>query len=167
MRFNVSQQLKAPVGVVRAYDIDGRLGNELVTGRATFTRTAAGILVQAECQTKAVWTCGRCAGPYTQLMTLEIEEEFIPAYDMVSRARVEIDEETYRIDASHTLDLAEAVQEGALLASPIKPLCRSNCAGLCPVCGANLNEATCTCAARSGHAALAELGRRWTERQAI
>ena len=31
------------------------------------------------------------------------------------------------------------------LALPVKPLCRDDCAGLCPRCGADRNEAPCGC----------------------
>jgi DUF177 domain-containing protein len=27
----------------------------------------------------------------------------------------------------------------------MKPLCRADCQGLCPVCGTNLNKGTCSC----------------------
>jgi uncharacterized protein len=33
------------------------------------------------------------------------------------------------------------------LALPMKPLCKDDCKGLCPLCGANWNRDTCTCKA--------------------
>ena len=39
----------------------------------------------------------------------------------------------------------EAVRACVLLEVPAKVLCREDCKGLCPVCGANLNHGTCTC----------------------
>jgi uncharacterized protein len=45
------------------------------------------------------------------------------------------------------LDLVPMVRELALLDAPSAPLCRPDCAGLCPVCGVNLNELSCTCEA--------------------
>jgi len=48
------------------------------------------------------------------------------------------------------------------LALPVKPLCREDCAGLCPRCGADRNEAPCTCedvSPSSPFAALAALRR--------
>jgi len=38
------------------------------------------------------------------------------------------------------LDLAAWARDGVALALPDKILCRADCAGLCPVCGKNLNE---------------------------
>jgi uncharacterized protein len=45
------------------------------------------------------------------------------------------------------LDLLPMVRELALLDAPESPLCRPDCAGLCPVCGIDLNETTCNCEA--------------------
>lgn len=44
-----------------------------------------------------------------------------------------------------SLDLTEAVREDILLALPQGCLCRDDCRGLCPSCGQNLNEGTCSC----------------------
>ena len=45
-----------------------------------------------------------------------------------------------------TLDLGEAVREELALAVPPFVLCREDCAGLCPRCGADLNAGPCQCA---------------------
>lgn len=44
------------------------------------------------------------------------------------------------------IDLADAVREEVALAAPGFPLCRPDCAGLCPRCGADLNQGPCACA---------------------
>jgi uncharacterized protein len=58
------------------------------------------------------------------------------------------------------LDLSAFLHEIVALALPVKPLCREDCAGLCPRCGADLNNDPCECAevpADSPFAALAAL----------
>jgi len=45
------------------------------------------------------------------------------------------------------LDIGPVVREAVLLSSSMKALCREDCRGLCPVCGINLNDETCGCAA--------------------
>lgn len=45
------------------------------------------------------------------------------------------------------LDLLPMVRELALLDAPESPLCRPDCAGLCPICGVDLNETSCSCEA--------------------
>ncbi|MBR1829797.1 MAG: DUF177 domain-containing protein, partial [Atopobiaceae bacterium] len=58
------------------------------------------------------------------------------------------DEEDDEVDYSlvgddHTVDLTEALFSALLMETPYVVLCREDCKGLCPVCGANLNEEDC------------------------
>lgn len=75
---------------------------------------------------------------------------------------IEADPDEFRIDGRNHLDLSEAVRQYEQAALPIQPVCREDCAGLCPVCGQNLNERRCDCeqpepeGAWAGLAALAE-----------
>jgi len=58
----------------------------------------------------------------------------------------ESDESVIHLEpGAHVVDLSEVIREALILAIPIKPLCSPDCKGLCPVCGANLNEETCDC----------------------
>jgi uncharacterized protein len=41
--------------------------------------------------------------------------------------------------------LEDVLREQVLLATPVKLVCREDCKGLCPQCGANLNVETCNC----------------------
>jgi uncharacterized protein len=54
------------------------------------------------------------------------------------------DEDTYPLTGEQ-LDLAPLVRDALLLSLPLAPLCRPDCAGLCPVCGAELAEGPCGC----------------------
>lgn len=49
------------------------------------------------------------------------------------------------VAGEHVADLSAIVRETLILALPAKPLCKAECRGLCPNCGANLNEETCSC----------------------
>jgi uncharacterized protein len=46
----------------------------------------------------------------------------------------------------NVIRLGSVFLELVSLALPVKPLCRDDCAGLCPQCGANLAAAACSCA---------------------
>jgi len=54
----------------------------------------------------------------------------------------EADESSYDGDAIVIDDL---VRDTLLVAEPLRELCKSDCKGLCPVCGQNLNEGICEC----------------------
>jgi uncharacterized protein len=48
----------------------------------------------------------------------------------------------YKDDA---IDLRQVIREQFYLSLPMKPLCRDDCKGLCPVCGINRNREVCSC----------------------
>ena len=65
-------------------------------------------------------------------------------------SRLEADLEADRYMMFHDgrqLDLREEARESLLLELPITPHCREDCRGLCPRCGADLNEGPCGCPA--------------------
>ena len=58
------------------------------------------------------------------------------------------------------LDLEPIAHDACILELPLAPLCRADCLGLCPSCGANRNRETCTCTGKADPrwAALSGLG---------
>ena len=155
MQYNVAQLLKEPTGSSRRYEVDEDLpplaGTPIrrVRGRVRFLRTDRGVWVQGRLETGMESQCSRCLEPFTLRMVLVLNEEYFPTVDVVTGAFLEVPPEaegTFIIDERHTLDLTEAVRQRAILAEPMKPLCRPDCRGLCPRCGANRNLSPCTCA---------------------
>ena len=152
--YNVSQLLREPVGASRSYRVDDPFelpyeGNPVVqvAGPVLLTRTPDGILAQAHLEASVIEVCSRCLQPALVPLHLRVEEQFLPTIDPVTGGRLaEPDEETpFRIDEAHHLDLSEAVRQAAVLEEPMAPLCRPDCRGLCPQCGADLNVAPCHC----------------------
>ena len=69
---------------------------------------------------------------------------------------VETDDEgddRYFYQGDH-IELAPMLREHLILASPMQPLCRENCAGLCARCGKDLNEGPCQCPAEAPSTAI-------------
>jgi uncharacterized protein len=153
MQVNVAQLLKGAIGSERDYEVSGTIditadGNgSLVQGKVSLTRTDRGILVKGVLDTEVELTCSRCLSLFNCPLTLKIEEEYFPTSDVVSGASLPLpdDPDRFIIDERHVLDLTEALRQCALLAIPMKPLCREDCAGLCPNCGHNINLGPCNC----------------------
>jgi len=122
-------------------------GDSMVEGKVTLVRTDRGILTEATLHTEVEVTCSRCLSLFDYPLTLSIEEEYFPITDVVSGTSLSLPEEPgcFTIDEHHVLDLTEAIRQYALLVIPMKPLCRQDCAGLCPTCGHNLNQGPCDC----------------------
>ena len=158
MIFNVSQLLREPIGSIRACDIADTLSVEVdddlpversvrVSGPVELLRTRDGVLVRAPLDAELEDSCSRCLRDYTAPQELMIEEEYLPTVDPVTGAHLPPPAEptAFLIDHAHHLDLTEAVRQAVVLERPMQPLCRPDCRGLCPICGADLNETTCTC----------------------
>ena len=153
MDMNVSQLLRDPIGSTRDFKIDELIDitsdgkSHKIQGECRLLRTQRSILVKCVLDTEVELTCSRCLGKFLQPLKIRFEEEFFPTLDALSGAPLPEPEESsaFTIDEHHTLDLTEAVRQYALLAIPIKALCKQDCAGLCPTCGKNLNEGPCNC----------------------
>jgi uncharacterized protein len=148
MEFNVAQLLKEPVGATRVYQLsEGQESIEDVPavkpyiGSVKLTRINEGILADVKVDTRVRLSCSRCLADTELPLSLRFTEEYRPTVDLGSGAavRVHSEEDKFTLDESHTLDLTEAVRQYALTAIPLSPLCREDCAGLCPVCGKDRN----------------------------
>ncbi len=150
-QINVSQQLKAPIGSIRNYEVNETVNidgvDDIVQGEVRLMRTDRGILVRGTLHTEIELTCSRCLSLFNYPLTLDIEEEYLPTIDIVTGAALPLADEPgcFTIDEHNILDLTEAVRQYALLTIPMKPLCHQECSGLCPICGANLNHSSCNC----------------------
>ncbi len=96
------------------------------------------ILLKADVKTEIERTCGRCLKVFTEPLAAQVVEKFYPA----GAENIENDAFIYESDL---LDITEPVRESLLLAVPLQSLCREDCRGLCPVCGADRNEGDCGC----------------------
>lgn len=155
MQFNVGQLLVGPVGATRQYELDediAGLDPELaptqpLTGTVHFLHTAGGVLVQGRLVTQVRVPCARCMEDVLVNLEMTLEEEFLSLFNPRTGLPAEIpaDSDAFLIDEHNILDLSEAVRQYVFLALPMQPLCRPDCAGLCPRCGQDLNAGPCNC----------------------
>jgi len=105
---------------------------ETVAAVLTVTRAVTGTVFTLELTARLHGPCYRCLGD--------------AALDLPIRAREyqasSPDDDELRTPylAENRLDLSSWARDAIALALPDKILCRPDCAGLCPVCGANLND---------------------------
>ena len=90
--------------------------------------------------------CSRCLRLIRGAVSSEVRELFedpTRISEEVERS-AEGDEDIYPLHGEQ-VDLEPLARDAVLLALPPAPLCAEDCAGLCPVCGADRNEADCGC----------------------
>ena len=143
--FDVSVLTKARLGASLTLNVD--TGPQSLTdlkvnflhGTVQAIRVPDGLLIQGIVESQLRLECVRCLDPCALPITLELEEVFgLPGANQ--RQGV-----TYVVGDGGWLDLAPLLCEQSWTAIPMKPLCRADCKGLCPQCGANLNRESCTC----------------------
>ena len=108
-------------------------GQATVSGTLDIMDTS--VYVDAEITVTVKGECSRCLSDATVTVSALLQEEF------TENGREE-DGYTY---SRGQLDLTAAATEMLSLAMPVQILCKQDCKGLCPSCGANLNETQCNC----------------------
>ena len=108
--------------------ITGELVNEAGVLYLTYTVTCTPDLV-----------CDRCLSP----VRIAMENAF--SHVVVTQIASEQNDSEFLLASDAVLDLAEVVMTDFRLSLPTKILCRSDCRGLCPVCGQDRNTGECRC----------------------
>lgn len=96
------------------------------------------VLVTGQVDAVVEMPCNRCATPFTQTLHAEFDEEYAATVDADHPDRFPLE--------GDATDLTPMLLANLLLALPSKNLCRPDCAGLCPICGADLSRGDCGCA---------------------
>ncbi len=111
--------------------------------QAHLDKSARQIFLRAEIQTSGQFECDRCLDEFQLPLNAALTVVYL--YDKDEAAKYA--EEDIQILTPDTvyIDPTEDVRQVIILSVPLKLLCREECKGLCPRCGANLNHATCTC----------------------
>ncbi len=105
---------------------------ENVPAELTITRASTGTVFELRFHVRLHGPCFRCLGDAALDEDLSLRE-----YQAESPGGAE--ELTTPYVKNNRLDLSAWARDGLVLALPDKILCRADCAGLCPVCGLDLN----------------------------
>ena len=96
------------------------------------SKVSGGALVSGTVETEIAGECGRCLTPVSRKVTTGEFQFFV---------------ETPQ--GMETCDISEDVRTEITLALPMNLLCKDDCRGLCPECGADLNFEKCSCKPQS------------------
>lgn len=107
-----------------------------IRGPLRLSRTKEGILVQGTLTVGLPDECYRCLDKIERAVNLELEELF--AYPTPQGTEFSIKEDA-------VLDLAPLVRAETVLEASTGALCKEDCKGICPTCGANCNRSVCHC----------------------
>lgn len=122
------KELELPSGI--SYDV-------------VLTNAGDGILVTGLVRAHAAGACDRCLDPASVEIAGEIEEYYL---FRAPEDAAEGDDDFELLPEDRVIDLAGPIMDAVVMDTPFVVLCQPECAGLCPTCGANLNEGDCGCA---------------------
>lgn len=106
---------------------------ERIQTRLSVTRTASGTVLHLRFTAELHGPCYRCLEDAALVQPIDARE-----YQAEDPEGDDELESVYVAD--NRLDLSAWSRDAVVLALPDKILCRADCAGLCPVCGKNLNH---------------------------
>ena len=118
-----------------------------VRGRLTVEKSGEQVTVRGHLDAVALQECVRCLAPAQ--FELHVPLEMFAERSGGRRAAQEADlerDDYMKFHDGRRLDLRDIAREILLLEIPMVPKCRPDCRGLCPRCGADLNQGPCGCA---------------------
>ncbi len=100
------------------------------------SRNSQGLLVEGQVQAQTPMECVRCLSA----VDLQLATQFTELYAFSKRS---ITESELLLPEDGDIDLGPLVREYMIIEIPISALCKSDCKGLCPICGENRNDHDC------------------------
>lgn len=112
------------------------------------------VLIKGSLKTKIQLLCSRCLKEFPYELNIKIQEIYlwdVPIQRNISPGDIiELKDEDFKfVLERESLFLDPLVEDIIRLNIPVKPLCRPDCKGLCPVCGQDLNLEECECSKRT------------------
>ena len=107
--------------------------------------------VEGTVETRIRLSCSRCLKPFEMPLSarfaLTYTQQMPESTETEDEEGLELSADEMRMIAfqGDEVDLREAIQDQIVMTLPLQPLCREDCKGLCPQCGADLNDGECGC----------------------
>jgi len=138
--------------------------------RATAELVEGQIRISGSLRTRLELTCARCLDTVVEEVSRDFDLYYRPMSTITKEEEVHLRQDDTEIGffEGEGFFLADVLAEQVILSLPMKVICRSDCRGLCPHCGTNLNSEECRCethAADPRMAPLARLKQDWFKKQ--
>lgn len=127
------------------YELQGITVRDLMTVKMNIHKVKEEYYCQGIVRLPVEEECSRCLNLFDAELSGDFSFIVKTGSPEVDAATVAEDEIIYINTHEPVIDLTDTIRQSLVLAIPMKPLCSEDCRGLCPNCGANLNEETCEC----------------------
>jgi uncharacterized protein len=110
------------------------------------TRAAEKIQLVGSVNATVAFDCDRCLTPLSANVESSFDLLYLPPLGAGDEHELRDDDLSIAFYQGQAIDVDDLVREQVELALPMARLCSVECRGLCPECGANLNQGECACA---------------------
>jgi uncharacterized protein len=119
------------------------------------------IHIRGNLHTRLELVCARCLEAVPEDVSRDFDLLYRPVASIAKEkeVRLSLDDTEIAFFQGDGLFLADVLAEPVNLSIPVKVICRSDCRGLCPHCGTNLNQEECRCETQGTDPRLAPLAR--------
>ncbi len=114
------------------------------TAEIELSKTHSQIVLDAQIKLNAKFDCDRCSSNYAAVLNTSYKMVYLFSSEPEDSEAIDI---KYLPFEAVSIDIADDVRDYALLAVPMKKICKEDCKGLCFKCGKDLNEGECGCSA--------------------
>ncbi|HWR40860.1 MAG TPA: DUF177 domain-containing protein [Patescibacteria group bacterium] len=98
--------------------------------------------IQGQVRAVVRYICSRCLEEFDREIVADFSERY-QERPVQESTDLDITEANYY--QGDEIDITGLVRESLLLSEPLQPVCNEDCRGLCPECGVNRNQETCSC----------------------
>ena len=120
----------------------------------------ADIRIRGAVKTSIDAACDRCLGPVTIPVEHEFDLTYRPVRTIAREEEIEVSDDELEVGfyQGEGIQLTDVITEQVILSLPMKVICREDCRGFCPTCGADRNREACRCPAPPSDSPFAALG---------
>jgi uncharacterized metal-binding protein YceD (DUF177 family) len=125
--------------------VDGVPDGAGLTLKARLEESGDSYLLRGDLRGTLVTPCARCLEPAAVALDIPIIVSYEESDEEEDDDADDDEEGEVRFFTGGEIDLGPELRDEIILAMPIGPLCRPDCAGICSVCGGNRNATPCDC----------------------
>lgn len=117
-----------------------------VKAHLDIAKARADVSVTGEITARIKLECSRCLKEFEYPLDINFYDYFVRGVEQDHEKELKPEDLEVNFLEGPELDTTDMIIAQLALEAPMKPLCSTDCKGLCPVCGADLNKGPCGCA---------------------
>jgi uncharacterized protein len=118
-----------------------------ITGELDIIKSGQRIFIKGALKADILLMCSRCLKSYSCKVDTALESCYVPFNETHTEKEHELSKDELNVSFydNDIINLHDFLTEQILLSVPMKRLCKTDCKGLCPICGQNLTDNPCQC----------------------